>query len=614
MKVVRLLSRVALLAALCATLVPAAPAMAARRHTLKEGVRLLGKMNSARSSKVAAAATSGASAGVVRGVGMPSVEPSATLEPQYVNQWALPFIGAPAAWASTEGSATAVIAVLDTGVDATHPDLLGRVDLASAKDFVNGDTDASDDNGHGTQVASIAAANMDNPGGYMVGMAPGATIVPVKVLGADGSGTIANLCSGLYWAVAHDADIINLSLTVQPATEEEFWDLMDAMDFASQFSLIVASSGDTGGTAHPEVQLPAAFPGVVAVGGTTDGNALMATSSRGWDAGDIYQEWQANVLCAPGANITAAANGGTFGAMNGTGASAPLVSGTLALMVSRFPTRDPYDVAQQVLDATTEVDSNGDGTIEPWYANTLGFGVLNAGSAVTRDVELNDAEETSPMLAVPSVTATEEFELGDGRDIYRVTLPKGAKIIGSLTGAPGMDLDIEVYPVDDRGFYEFDGSYSIQSGFPKRIGWIAPWTGTYYVAVYRNLGHGAYTLNLSKKLAVSTLSKPVACSAKSPYYAATRVKPDVKYRWVGNLAPRHAAGGKAVKLVVNKRLSNGSYRWVKTVTAGNANRLSFTQYQALFSLPAGRYQIVPVAVEDTLHARTAGTANYVWVH
>ncbi|WP_017240256.1 S8 family serine peptidase [Streptomyces sp. SS] len=130
-------------------------------------------------------------AGLVTGCGDDN-EP----DPLRGQQWALDALKLPDAWSASKGEDT-VIAVVDTGVDPDHPDLQGR--LVDGYDFVDGDDEPRDLNGHGTHVSGIAAAHTDNGIG-VAGGALGAKIMPVRVLGADGSGSDANIAKGIVWA------------------------------------------------------------------------------------------------------------------------------------------------------------------------------------------------------------------------------------------------------------------------------------------------------------------------------------------------------------------------------------------------------------------------------
>jgi thermitase len=124
-------------------------------------------------------------------------------------QWSLAKIEAPTAWDTTVGSSSVIVAVVDSGVSVSHPDLSGKV--LQGYDFFNGDADSTDDNGHGTAVAGITAASTNNGIG-MAGVSWNSMILPVKVLGADGSGSYSAMANGIIWAADNGARIINLSL------------------------------------------------------------------------------------------------------------------------------------------------------------------------------------------------------------------------------------------------------------------------------------------------------------------------------------------------------------------------------------------------------------------
>lgn len=138
-----------------------------------------------------------------------SIFPAQALnDPEYDKQWGLQVIGAKAAWDAGLLGEGVDIAIVDTGVHLDHQDL--RANIGKGIDLVNNDDRAQDDNQHGTHVAGIAAASIDNGG--TVGVAPRARILPVKVLGADGSGRGSDVSAGIRWAADNGAEVINLSL------------------------------------------------------------------------------------------------------------------------------------------------------------------------------------------------------------------------------------------------------------------------------------------------------------------------------------------------------------------------------------------------------------------
>ena len=259
-------------------------------------------------------------------------------DPFYRYQTEMPQITVPDAWSVTTGSAQ-VVAVVDTGVTA-YGDLAGKV--LAGYDFVNKDKFASDDQGHGTAVSSIIAGRGNNSAG-MAGVCWSCKILPVKVLNAKGSGTQAGVASGIVYAADRGAKIINASLS-GPA---DVTALKNAVAYAQRKgALVVASAGnDAVGTK----QYPAAYPGVLSVGGTDsssdyfvalDENDKIYGSNHGPDWVDVAAPW-----CTVAANWAGFRNdtGGVdtgddrYTYFCGTSASAPLVAGTAALQKSRHP-------------------------------------------------------------------------------------------------------------------------------------------------------------------------------------------------------------------------------------------------------------------------------------
>jgi type VII secretion-associated serine protease mycosin len=197
-------------------------------------------------------------------------------DPYYASdQWNLPQINAPAAWDITTGSISVTVAILDTGVDLGHPDLSSKI--VAGYDFVNDDSSAQDDEGHGTHVAGIAAALSDNATG-VAGVAWGARIMPVKVLDQDGSGYVSDIVEGIHWAADHSAAIINMSLGGTGVSSA----LQDAVNYAyGRGVLIVAAAGNEYGSGNPTVY-PAAYPHVIGVGATNDLDRHASYSNTGF--------------------------------------------------------------------------------------------------------------------------------------------------------------------------------------------------------------------------------------------------------------------------------------------------------------------------------------------
>src|SRR5581483_5417955 len=194
-------------------------------------------------------------------------------------------------WASTQGDPSVVVAVIDTAADASVPDLRGATLPGWNVDAGNADT--SDENGHGTSVASLIAARSDNGIG-IAGACGRCSILPVRVSGPDGAAPVGNLASGITWAVDHGARVINVSFAVHGLAPE----LADAVAYAEQRgAVIVAAAGNDDATT---ADYPAALPGVVSVEAATAGGSPYSFSNHG----------AAVTLSAPGCAIVAMAHGG----------------------------------------------------------------------------------------------------------------------------------------------------------------------------------------------------------------------------------------------------------------------------------------------------------------
>lgn len=246
--------------------------------------------------------------------GLPAVTAGDAPEP-----WALLRVQAPRAAA---GLARVVVGVVDSGVDASHPDLKDRVLLGI--DLVDGGPGTNDPFGHGTQVAGIIASGE-------LGVAQNALILPVRVLDAQGAGTTIRLAEGIRWAADHDARVINASVE----TDDRRQVLKAAVAYSwSRNSVVVAISGNQGGG----VQWPAAYGHALAVGATDQDDRQAAFSGQGSELD----------LVAPGVGITTTAAGGGYAKATGTSAAAPFVSGAVALLLGQEPELTNADLVRRL--------------------------------------------------------------------------------------------------------------------------------------------------------------------------------------------------------------------------------------------------------------------------
>ncbi len=242
---------------------------------------------------------------------------SAAGDPLRNSQWALDAIHLGAASPATVTGAGALVAVIDSGVDATHPDLAGRV--VPGPDVVDGDADPSDPTGHGTHIAGIVAAAAGNGIGG-AGVAPAARILAVRVLGTDNNGTAANVAAGINAAVDAGADIINLSLNWSQATQA-LAPVTAAMQRAADAgALVVVAAGNDAQGRCEEPVLP---QHALCVGALSSNLKLSPFSSYGQGLG----------LVAPGDDLMSTWNDDAYHAMSGTSQAAAVTSGVAALLV-----------------------------------------------------------------------------------------------------------------------------------------------------------------------------------------------------------------------------------------------------------------------------------------
>lgn len=245
-------------------------------------------------------------------------------DPDYATkQYGPQIVKAPAGWDISQGSASTVIAIVDTGVQADHPDLAGKV--VGGFDFVNNDNDPDDDNGHGTHCSGIAAANTNNGIG-MAGLAPNCKIMGVKVLNAGGGGTTAWVAAGITYAADNGAKVISLSLGGAGADPA----LQDAGAYAlSKGALPIAAAGNNGVT---DKFYPAAYDEFIAVAATTAQDTRAGFSNYGADWVDV---------AAPGDNIWSTLPGSSYGFESGTSMACPLVAGLAGVVRSADPNLTP---------------------------------------------------------------------------------------------------------------------------------------------------------------------------------------------------------------------------------------------------------------------------------
>lgn len=233
-------------------------------------------------------------------------------------QWNLPVIETNRAWKLSKGSDDVIVAVVDTGVDLKHPDLNGR--LLEGYNAIEQEEEPYDDVGHGTHVAGIIAANVNNNEG-IAGMMWGGKILPVKALDNTGAGTTYSVAEGIIWATDHGAKVINLSLGNY--ADAEF--LHEAVKYAYGRDVVLIAATGNDNTERPGY--PAAYPEVLAVS-ATDYQLQRASFSNYGDYVDVM---------APGESIASTYPDNQYAALSGTSMACPHVTALAALIRSVNP-------------------------------------------------------------------------------------------------------------------------------------------------------------------------------------------------------------------------------------------------------------------------------------
>jgi thermitase len=294
-------------------------------------------------------------------------------DPAYKQQWGLTKTGVNTAWDTTKGSGTVTVAVVDTGVSPL-PDLNGR--LLQGYDFVNNDSNAADDNGHGTMAAGVIAASGNNGIG-VAGLCWYCRILPVKVLNAKGSGDYGAIAKGIRYAADQGAEIINLSLGGTQSSQL----LTDAVNYATDKGALVIAAAGNSGSSKPHY--PAAVPAALAVGGSDSGDNRYSWSNYGSSWVD---------LAAPGCNI-AQTRTGALGNFCGTSSATPFVAGVAALIASTSPT-PAANAIRTTLISTADKISGG------WVASSSGR--VNAAKALDLGTVLLTSDTVAPTMAITS--------------------------------------------------------------------------------------------------------------------------------------------------------------------------------------------------------------------
>ncbi|WP_436319906.1 type VII secretion-associated serine protease mycosin [Streptomyces massasporeus] len=289
-------------------------------------------------------------------------------------QWALDAMHTEQAWQTTKGRGITV-AVLDTGVEADHPDLAGNV--LPGKDLVGFGAEPGDRAWarHGTAMAGIIAGHGHGPGDAdgVLGIAPEAKILPVRVILEDGDPSRAKarstrgnaLAEGIRWATDHGADVINLSLGDDSASAHPEPSEDQAVQYALKKGVVVVASAGNGGEKGDHISYPAAYPGVIAATAVDRAGTRASFSTRRWYA----------TVSAPGVDVVIADPDHKYYEGWGTSAAAAFVSGAAALVKAAHPGLAPAQIKSLLEDTARNAPSGG-------RDDSRGFGFIDPAAAI----------------------------------------------------------------------------------------------------------------------------------------------------------------------------------------------------------------------------------------
>jgi thermitase len=274
-------------------------------------------------------------------------------DPDYLNEWHLPKINAPGAWATNTGNSGVTIAILDTGVDANHPELGSKI--TPGWNTYDNNSDTSDVYGHGTEVAGTAAASSNNTLG-VASVAWGCQIMPIRISDPAGYAYYSTISDGLIWAADHGARVANISYAVTNSLSVN----SAAQYFRSMGGVIVVAAGN-----DAVLSLVPDNPDVLTVSATTTTDSLASWSNRGYNID----------LGAPGVSIHTTTRGGGYGSVLGTSFSAPVVAGVAALVISANPSLTSDQIQEVVKQSSDDLGGAG-------WDTSFGWGRVNAANAV----------------------------------------------------------------------------------------------------------------------------------------------------------------------------------------------------------------------------------------
>ncbi|MGW1028655.1 S8 family serine peptidase [Streptomyces sp. NPDC002577] len=341
-------------------------------------------------------------------------------------QWPLTVYDAKKVWQTSEGAGVTV-AVIDSGVDASHPDLIGQV--LPGKDFTSAGNPHEDNDGHGTGMASLIAGHghgANNSSGVM-GLAPKAKILPVRTGGTKNNLNVGEIADGIRYAVDQGASVINLSFAGSSAYPGS--GVAKAIEYAqANDAVVVAGAGNDSGT----VSYPAALPGVVAVSAVDKNLNFWSKSNTG------------NVtVAAPGVETPQADPTSRSGYVvaNGTSGSTAYVSAIVALLRSKYPDLTAGQIINRLVKSASFL--NNEGKTAP--DKELGYGIARPGSALTMDIPAGPKQ--GPLAQASPSTSTNSGTASGDNDSTNLAKKKKKSSSGSILLIAGIAAAVVVIAI-----------------------------------------------------------------------------------------------------------------------------------------------------------------------
>jgi subtilisin family serine protease len=297
-------------------------------------------------------------------------------DPNYSSSWALPKISAPTAWDSTNGSGI-TIAILDTGVDPAHPDLLPN--LVAGWNVYDNNADTTDVHGHGTMVAGTAAAAANNAKGS-AGVAWGAKIMPVRIAAPDGYAYYSTIAQGINWAADHGAKVANVSFAGVSGSSS----IQSAADYMrSKGGVVVVAAGNSGG-----LESIAASNSLLTAAATDSADVRASFSSYG-----EYVD-----IASPGVSVFTTTRGGGYSSVSGTSIASPVAAAAAALVMSANNKLAPADVDKALKSTALDLGTAG-------WDQYYGTGRVDTAKAVAAAKTYATSDTLAPSINITSPTA-----------------------------------------------------------------------------------------------------------------------------------------------------------------------------------------------------------------